>query len=124
MWKVYNINLSLIYLGAEVDFFMKDMIERIVEMDEQSRKAILNLQQDKVNSEKEIQLQKEKIKRDYLTRARKRIESNRIIEQNNADEKLKEIEKTQKEISLRLNEIYEKEGDKLINEMIRRILGE
>ena len=103
---------------------MKDMIERIVNMDEKSRLAVQKLQQDKINSEQELLFQKEKIKNEYLTRARERIESNKIIEQKNAEEKLKKILEEQMEISKRLDKIYEEEGNSIIEKIVCRVLGE
>ena len=103
---------------------MKDMIERLVEIDERSRSITSQLQQDKVNSEHEVKELKEKIRDDYLKRARKRIESNREVEIQKANENFKEIKIDQEEVSKRLEEIYKKNGENFVNEIVRRVLGE
>ena len=98
------------------------MIARIVEMDEKSRETTVKLQQDKVNSEHEIQKLKKKVKDDYLKRARKRIEANREIEQKKAKDQLKEIEDNYEKVLSVLESVYEENGENLVNEIVSRVL--
>ena len=55
---------------------MKDMISKIIEMDEKARELTDMAQKDKINSYQEIAAKREKLHDDYIKRARKRIEIN------------------------------------------------
>ena len=101
---------------------MKDMIERIIEMDTAARELTQRAQKDKINSEQEIEKKKEEIRSQYLERARKRISINEVTEKKLAQEKMKKIRDNQNEISHNLKERYEKMSDEWVDMIVKRVL--
>lgn len=103
---------------------MKDMISKIIEMDEKARELTDMAQKDKINSYQEIAAKREKLHDDYIKRARKRIEINykrelKISEQN--ERKLDE------QTNLKINKlcnIYEKNKDSWVKSIVRNVLEE
>ena len=67
---------------------MQDMIKKIVDMDEKAQEITEEAKRSKALSAQEIAETKERIRENYLARARKRIELNRIQEKNQARRKL------------------------------------
>lgn len=103
---------------------MRDMIAKILEMDEHARKITEEVRSDIEKSEEEIKKYKEKIKTEYIDRARKRIEKNRINEQAVSDKELQEIRRVH-ELGLDLiNERYEQEFANWVNEIVDHVVGE
>ena len=74
--------------------------------------------------EQEIKNLKKKIRSEYLERARKRIENNRIEEQKAADDKIETIKNSEKNISQRIEKSYLDNKDMWINDIVKRVLGE
>lgn len=101
---------------------MKDMIERIIEMDTAARELTQRAQKDKINSEQEIEKKKEEIRNQYLERARKRISINEVTEKKLAQEKIEKIKDNQNEISHNLKEKYEKMSDEWVDMIVKRVL--
>ena len=63
---------------------MQDMIKKIVDMDEKAQEITEEAKRSKALSAQEIAETKERIRENYLARAIKRIELNRIQEKNQA----------------------------------------
>lgn len=103
---------------------MRDMIERIMEMDKAAQEVTQKVQKEKLSLEQEIKNLKKKIRSEYLERARKRIENNRIEEQKAADDKIETIKNSEKNISQRLEKSYLDNKDMWINDIVKRVLGE
>ncbi|WP_312692994.1 hypothetical protein [Caproiciproducens sp.] len=103
---------------------MQDLIKQIVEMDRKAREITDAAQLEKVSSEKEVAQKREQIRNDYLERARKRIALNepneRAVAEADWDEKKKKIA----ELSEKLDVLYTKNGDKWVNSIVARVLGE
>ena len=74
--------------------------------------------------EQEIKNLKKKIRSEYLERARKRIENNRIEEQKAADDKIETIKNSEKNISQRIEKSYLDNKDMWRNDIVKRVLGE
>ena len=72
---------------------MQDMIKKIVDMDEKAQEITEEAKRSKALSAQEIAETKERIRENYLARARKRIELNRIQEKNQARQILADAEK-------------------------------
>ncbi len=121
--KKYNYYNNYIIFQEEV-YTMKDMISKIIEMDEKARELTDMAQKDKINSYQEIAAKREKLHDDYIKRARKRIEINykrelKISEQN--ERKLDE------QTNLKINKlcnIYEKNKDSWVKSIVRNVLEE
>ena len=103
---------------------MRDMIERIMEMDKAAQEVTQKVQKEKLSLEQEIKNLKKKIRSEYLERARKRIENNRIEEQKAADDKIETIKNSEKNISQRIEKSYLDNKDMWINDIVKRGLGE
>lgn len=103
---------------------MRDMVERIMEMDKAAQEVTQKVQKEKLSLEQEIKNLKKKIRSEYLERARKRIENNRIEEQKAADDKIETIKNSEKNISQRIEKSYLDNKDMWINDIVKRVLGE
>ena len=97
---------------------MRDMIERIMEMDKAAQEVTQKVQKEKLSLEQEIKNLKKKIRSEYLERARKRIENNRIEEQKAADDKIETIKNSEKNISQRIEKSYLDNKDMWINDIV------
>ena len=70
---------------------MQDLIKKIVDMDEKARQITDAAQMEKINSEKEVAEKREKIREEYLARARKRIAVNEPQERAAAEESWQKV---------------------------------
>lgn len=103
---------------------MEDMIAKIVEMDKKARELNDKAQKTKVDYENQIILKKEKIKNDYLERAKKRIAINQQTAQKRADEKLALIETQNQAIVAKLEKTYVENVDKWVDEITARVIDD
>lgn len=103
---------------------MRDMIERIMEMDKAAQEVTQKVQKEKLSLEQEIKNLKKKIRSEYLERARKRIENNRIEEQKAANDKIETIKNSEKNISQRIEKSYLDNKNMWISDIVKRALGE
>lgn len=102
---------------------MKDMVKEIVDMDRKAREIMDEAQQEKLDSEKEISQMREKIREDYLAKARERIKLNEPQEREAAEKAWKAVEARQNEISAKLDAQYEENGKRWAEELARRVLN-
>lgn len=109
---------------AKEVIFLEDMIARIVSMDKKARSMTDDAQKSKVNSEKEILTAKEKIKTDYLERAKERVRVNSQTAQKKADDQLAGIEKANAVIIAALDKAYEEKGNQWADEIVRRVIAD
>ena len=103
---------------------MENMIAKIIDMDKKARDLTDEAQRSKISYENEILKKKEKIKNDYLDRAKERIEINKQTAQKKADTQLKEIEEKNDSVIRKLNSSYSENGDKWVDEIVKRVVGE
>ena len=103
---------------------MRDMIERIMEMDKAAQEVTQKVLKVLLSLEQEIKNLKKKIRSEYLERARKRIENNRIEEQKAANDKIETIKNSEKNISQRIEKSYLDNKNMWINDIVKRALGE
>ncbi len=103
---------------------MKDMIERIMKMDKAAREVTQKVQKEKIGLEQEIKNLKESIRSEYLERARKRIENNRIEEQKLAREKISSIQQSGERILDRLTNTYKNNKESWVDSIVKRVVGE
>ncbi len=102
---------------------MEDMIAKIIDMDKKARNLTDEAQKSKISYENEILKTKEKIKNDYLARAKDRIEINKQTAQKKADAQLKVIEEKNDSIIRKLDGSYSENGDKWVNDIVERVIG-
>ena len=103
---------------------MQDMIKEIVDMDRKAREITDAAQLEKVNSEKEVAERRERIREEYLARARKRIALNEPQERAAAEEEWKGKAARNQALSQRLDALYEEKGDEWVRTIVARVSGE
>ena len=91
---------------------MENMISKIIEMDKKARD---------LTDEAE---KKEQMKNYYLNRAKERIEINKHTAQKKADEQLKAIEEKNSAVIQKLDSKYKENGDKWVDQIVARVVGE
>ena len=67
---------------------------------------------------------REKIRNEYLVRARKRIEKNRVQEKKAAEKQLEESQKRQIEVSAALDKKSEENMDNWVASVVERVVGQ
>ena len=97
---------------------LEDMIAKIVEMDKKARDMTDEAQQNKLDYEQHILRKKERIKNEYLERAKKRIAINQQSAQKKADDYMKVIEERDSAIIKELENTYAKNGDKWVESIV------
>lgn len=100
---------------------MEDMISKIVDMDKKARDLTNEAQQSKIDYEQHIIRKKEKIKNDYLERAKERVKINRQTAQKKADEALAKIEAENAAVVEKLDKTYSENHDQWVDEIVRRV---
>lgn len=103
---------------------MQDMISKIVKMDEEARKINEQAERSITNSDEDICAYREKIRNEYLVRARKRLERNRVQEKIAAEKQLEESSKRQLEAYAALDEKSNKNMDDWVAKIVERVVGQ
>ncbi len=103
---------------------MQDMIKKIVDMDEKAQEITEEAKRSKALSAQEIAEKKEQLRENYLARARKRIELNRIQEKDQARQVLVDAEKKYETQSLKMQELYRQQGSNWVDAIVGRVIGE
>ena len=103
---------------------MQDMIKKIVDMDEKAQEITEQAKRSKALSAQEIAETKERIRENYLARARKRIELNRIQEKNQARQILADAEKKYEVQLIKMQELYRQQGGNWVDAIVGRVIGE
>ena len=85
---------------------MQDMIEKIINMDEKAQEITEEAKRSKAKTAQEIAEQKEQLRENYLKRARKRIELNRIQEKEQAKTILAASAQVYQEKEKQMQELY------------------
>ena len=103
---------------------MQDMIKKILDMDEKAQEITEEAKRSKALSAQEIAETKERIRENYLARARKRIELNRIQEKNQARQILADAEKKYEVQLIKMQELYRQQGGNWVDAIVGRVIGE
>ena len=103
---------------------MQDMIKKIVDMDEKAQEITEEAKRSKALSAQEIAETKERIRENYLARARKRIELNRIQEKNQARQILADAEKKYEVQLIKMQKLYRQQGGNWVDAIVGRVIGE
>ena len=98
---------------------MQDMIKRIVDMDKKARAITEAAEKEKAESENEIQEKAARLREDYLAQARRRIQVNRELEQQMAEQEWAKAKARYDEQRTQMDALYAERGD----EWVRRIVG-
>ena len=101
---------------------MEEVINRIIEIDSMEQEIVSNAEKVKGNVEETIANRKSELKSQYLDRAKKRIETLREAETNNAAETVREQTKFNEEKIAQMNETYNKNSKKWAEEIFKRVI--
>ncbi len=102
---------------------MQDMISKIIEMDEKARDLNEEALKSKLDYEQEIAAAKESIIKDYLERARKRVQINAQSERDAAEKALAETRAAHAKIEKKLDELYKAKCDRWVDEIFNRVIS-
>ena len=102
---------------------MEDMISKIVDMDKKARDLTNEAKQSKIDYEKQVIEKKEKIKTDFLERAKERVKINKQTAQKKADEELAQIKKKNAAIIETLDRTDAEHKDEWVSEITARAVG-
>lgn len=102
---------------------MQDMLAKIIEMDENARKIKEQAEQDKFNSEREIEEMREQIYRDYIDRAKARIEKNIAVDKKAAQDRLDAYAEKVAQAESEMQRLYDEKGDQWVDEIVGRVLA-
>lgn len=103
---------------------MQDMISKIIELDKEERRINEEVERSIASSKDDLVEYRERIKKEYLDRARKRIDRNRENEKRIAQDHFEKIVKQQEEEIKSLEKISEEKMDQWVNEVVKRVIGE
>ena len=95
-----------------------------MDMDEKAQEITEEAKRSKALSAQEIAETKERIRENYLARARKRIELNRIQEKNQARQILSDAEKKYEVQLIKMQELYRQQGGNWVDAILGRVIGE
>ncbi len=102
---------------------MEDMISKIIEMDRKAQGLSDEAQQSRADYESEILRTKEKIKSDYLERAKERIRINRQAAQKKTDEQLQVIRERSAAAISSLEAMEESRHEEWVQAIFDRVIG-
>lgn len=101
---------------------MQDMISKIVEMDEKARELNDEALKSKIDYEQEIAVAKQTIIKDYLERARKRVQINAQSERDAAKKELAQTREAHAKIE-KLDDLYGSNCDSWVDEIFKRVIS-
>lgn len=101
---------------------MKNIINQIIEMDHQAKQITDAARQEKLNAERDIEKRAEALRAEYLDRARKRAQISNENERTIAEQKWRRVQARYKKQEERLQTIYNEQGERLVDELVARVL--
>ena len=102
---------------------MQDMISKIVEVDRQAREITEQAEEEKARVERELKERREKIRADYLGRARRRIKLNEETERAQAEQGLERQEARYAQAGEAMDALYAQRGDEWLEALVKRVLN-
>ena len=102
---------------------MQELLAKIIEMDSKARKIKEQAQTKKLESEQEVEKLRQQIYDDYIGRAKERVEMNISVDRRYAEEDFEAFSKTAEEIKAGLRKNYELNGERLVSEIVERVLA-
>jgi len=101
---------------------MQEMIRRILEIDEEARQLNEQAVHLKIENEMTIGDKKKKLRDDYLTRARERIDKLREAERNLAQKDFEEVIRQQDAVEKEMLSCYEKNAERWVEALVEDAL--
>lgn len=102
---------------------MQDMLKKIVDMDEQARKLTEQAEEQKIESQKDIEQATAKIHNEYLERARKRIKTNEAAEKEAAEKKWLETQAAQEQAAKDMDALYAQKGQQWVQSIVENVIN-
>ncbi len=103
---------------------MQDLVKQIVEMDKKARAITDSAQKEKIDSQKKIQEERERIRTNYLQEARRRIAKNEPAERAAAEAAWEKQKARNAADAEKLETLYRENGDRWVSEIVKRVTGE
>lgn len=103
---------------------MQEMIKRIVEMDKKAQEITADAEREKVDSEKDVAEKSEKLREDYLSNARRRIQINKELENVVLEQQWAKT-KAHYDIQIEnMKNLYAENGNRWIEEIYKRVIAD
>lgn len=102
---------------------MKDLLKKIIEMDEQARKIEQQAKLEKIRSEEDVEQLREQIYNDYITRAKDRVEKNIAVDKAHAEERLQACRENTAAKKREMDASYEQNHERWVDEIVSRALA-
>ncbi len=102
---------------------MDDIISKILQMDETTRKMEDEAQAEKIASREEVKKKYQEVYDDYLSKARTHIEEYKASAQKTSDENWKKTEKYYSDVSKALEKKFRDHKEKWINDIVSGVLN-
>ena len=104
---------------------MQDIVKQIVDMDRKAREITAAVEQDRLNSEKEIAQKRVELRAEYLAKAREAIPSSESQERAAAEKEWEIVaKKACRSITRNWTRLYSKKGDEWVNNIVAQVIGE
>lgn len=102
---------------------MQDIIQKIIEIDKRAQKMTAEAQAARTEAEKTVHQDTNKLRDEYLARARRRIEKTRATEETFEQQSLKEIEEKHAATADSLRAMYEKNRAQWVEQLFQKVIG-
>lgn len=102
---------------------MKDLIQRIVDIDREAQKLTEEAQQEQRNSTQDIEKQREQIRSKYMQEARARIAQEEPAQRAQAEEAWKKTKAHYDAVRERMEAQYRENGGRWVQQLVDRVLG-
>ena len=102
---------------------MQDIIQKIIEIDKNAQKMTEEARQSRLEAEKAVHAEMDKLRSEYLERAHARIRKTQATEEAFQMEALKEIERKHNVTADSLRGMYEQNREKWVDQLFNRVIG-
>ena len=103
---------------------MQDIVKEIIDMDRKAREATDAINQERINSEREVAEARVEMRKKYLEDARKTIPQDISAEKKAAEDKWGIVERKNAALSQKLDELYSQKGDEWVQTIVAKVIGE
>ncbi|MDO4730740.1 MAG: hypothetical protein Q4B14_01230 [Clostridia bacterium] len=101
---------------------MKNMIDRIIEIDKEAQKIMDKVQQDKIETANEISRKKEQIRTDLHRKAKQEIEKNKLEEINKTEKEKQSIRESKEQKLNKMQDTYRENCDLWVDNIVKRTI--
>ena len=102
---------------------MQDIIRKIIEIDKMAQKLSDETNEIRQQKEAELESDKRRMREDYLSQARSRIELNAKTEEEFLQKSMAEIAQRREQIEGELRGLYEERHTQWVDEIYNRVIG-